>query len=241
MKSLTTDTPKDNLENSLNLFYVLEHETWVRRYGPPPECPDISLDDLMRGLIAKFLPEVECPQDPADFSCMMAEWLYDDVDTIEGTLALLYSAAWAFAELRERLKQYEDAGLTPRTAMLLSNVLRAVGEEFNCRTEYVGEALVKFAELRKAADDGRLLILPLKVGQAVYFVLEDLPVFYPETNGWYIGEADVTEVCLRGFAVDPIGGDEKIYFYPYDDIGKTIFLTREEAEVALERFAVKNG
>lgn len=30
---------------------------------------------------------------------------------MEGTLALLYSAAWAFAELRERLKRYEDLGL----------------------------------------------------------------------------------------------------------------------------------
>lgn len=73
MKRLTTDTPKNNLENALNLFYVLESETWVRRYGPPPECPDISLDDLMRSLIAKFLPEVECPKNPGNFSFMMAE------------------------------------------------------------------------------------------------------------------------------------------------------------------------
>jgi len=111
MKRLTTDAPKDNIENALNLFYIKDRETWVRRYGPPPECSDISLDDLMRGLIAKFLPEVECPQNPANFSIMMAEWLYDDVDTMEGTLALLYSAAWAFAELRGQLKRYEDSGL----------------------------------------------------------------------------------------------------------------------------------
>ena len=111
MKRLTTDTPKDNLETALNLFFIKDRDTWVRRYGPPPECPDISLDNLMRELIAKFLPDVKCPQDPADFSFMMAEWLYDDVDTAEGALALLYSAAWAFAELRERLKKYENLGL----------------------------------------------------------------------------------------------------------------------------------
>ena len=223
MKRLTTDTPKDNLENALNLFYVLEHETWVRRYGPPPECPDISLDDLMRSLIAKFLSEVKCPQDPADFSFMMAEWLYDDVDTAEGTLALLYSAAWAFAELRERLKAYEDTGLTPKDMAAVRLFAAAADHEMS----------VRLLELSVADKDGRLLILPLKVGQAVYFVLEDLPCFYPETSGWYIGEAEVTEVSSRGFSVDPIDGDEKVYFYPYSDIGKNIFLTREEAEAAL--------
>lgn len=217
MKRLTTDNPKDNTENALNLFYIKDRETWVRRYGPPPEYLDISLDNLMRGLIAKFLPEVECPQNPVDFSFMMAEWLYaDEVDTMEGTLALLYNAAWAYAELRHRLMAYEDTGLIPED-------LRST----------VDIDYVRIVELLKAEAEGRLLVPPCKVGQAVYFVLEDLPCIYPETNGWYIGEAVVTEVCTRGFSVDPIDGGEEVFFYPYDDIGKIVFLTRGEAEAAL--------
>ena len=33
MKRLTTDTPKDNFEMALNLFYVKDKEVWVRGYG----------------------------------------------------------------------------------------------------------------------------------------------------------------------------------------------------------------
>lgn len=155
MKRLTTDTPKDNLENALNLFYVLEHETWVRRYGPPPECPDISLDNLMRELIAKFLPDVKCPQDPADFSFMMAEWLYDDVDTAEGTLALLYSAAWAFAELRERLKKYEAIGLEPEE---ITKAFAGKKTIFDLCFGVDQKRISRLRELLSAEEEGRLEI-----------------------------------------------------------------------------------
>ncbi len=30
---LTTDTPKNNIEMALNLFYVKDKEVWVRGYG----------------------------------------------------------------------------------------------------------------------------------------------------------------------------------------------------------------
>lgn len=39
---------------------------------------------------------------------MMAEWLWEDVESFEHVLALLYQAAWVCAELREHLKQFED-------------------------------------------------------------------------------------------------------------------------------------
>ena len=42
------------------------------------------------------------------FSMMMAEWLWEDVESFEHVLALLYQAAWVCAELREHLKQFED-------------------------------------------------------------------------------------------------------------------------------------
>lgn len=39
--------------------------------------------------------------------------LLDGTDTIEGIVATLNTAAWAFSALRERLKEYEDTGLAP--------------------------------------------------------------------------------------------------------------------------------
>lgn len=46
MKRLTTDTPKNNLEMALNLFYVKDKEVWVRGYGK--NGADISMFDLSR-------------------------------------------------------------------------------------------------------------------------------------------------------------------------------------------------
>lgn len=40
---------------------------------------------------------------------MMGEWLFDGPDTTEGVMALLYTAAWAYSELRHKLMQYEDS------------------------------------------------------------------------------------------------------------------------------------
>ena len=113
MKRLTTNAPKDNIETALNLFYIKDHETWVRGGGPEPDYPDVSLFDFTRALIKAHLPDVKVPEHDSDFSAMMAEWLFDDVDSKEGTIATLYTAAWAFAELREKLMRYEDAGMVP--------------------------------------------------------------------------------------------------------------------------------
>ena len=48
-----------------------------------------------------------------DFDMYMAELLSDPIDSIDGLIALFYRNLWAMAELRERLKEYEDTGLSP--------------------------------------------------------------------------------------------------------------------------------
>lgn len=105
---LTTDTPESNLEMALNLFYVKDKQTWVRGYGE--NGADISLTDLTRELMEQYTEPVVPPKtmSDGDISFRMAEWLFDGTDSIEGILALLYQAAWVCAELRERLKRFED-------------------------------------------------------------------------------------------------------------------------------------
>lgn len=109
MKRLTTDTPKDNLEAALNLFYIKDHETWVLGGGPGPEYADVSLFDFIRDVAETHIPDVELPEDNDDLADMMPEWLMDGIESVEGVVALLYTAAWAYAELRHKLMQYEDS------------------------------------------------------------------------------------------------------------------------------------
>lgn len=106
-------------------------------------------------------------------------------------------------ECVDRLGAYEDTGLTPE----------------------------RCAELAKADKDGRLVVLPCKVGDTVYFVLKDSLQFYPDTNGWYIGESKVRTVTDKGFCDGEVGVD---CITPWDDFGKTVFLSHEEAEQALK-------
>jgi hypothetical protein len=176
MKRLTTDNPKDDIENALNLFYAKDQWAWVRGGGPAPDYADISLCDFVRMLAKANIPDAELPEDDDDLSMMMAEWLIDDPASAEGIISLLYTAGWAFAELRHRLAHYEDM-----------------------------------------EEQGRLVVLPCKVGSVVY-AAETTPVIplHVIAPAVYLDGAE--------------GGD----FEMLDNFGKTVFLTREEAERALE-------
>lgn len=207
MKRLTTDRPQDNVENTLNLFYVKDKETWIRGGGPAPEYRDVSLDDFMRRQIKARLP-IDAPEDWKGFSAMMAEWLMDDPESETGMLALMYAAAWGFAEIRERLKRYEDTGAMPD---VLEELLGGL-----TRIEKLGgwDLVDRWV---KAAAEGRLVELPCKVGDIVYGADADpvIPLYVIE-HAVYLESAE--------------GGD----FEVLSNFGKTVFLTREEAEAALK-------
>lgn len=117
MKRLTTDTPKGNIEAALNLFYIEGQETMVRGGGPAPEYADISLYDYVRDILKVHIPDVDLSMDNDSLSMLMAEWLFDGPETAEGLVAVLYTAAWAFSEVRQRLATYENTGLEPEEIM----------------------------------------------------------------------------------------------------------------------------
>lgn len=77
--------------------------------------------------------------------------------------------------------------------------------------------------------------LPCKVGDTVYYF--DGAYYLKNKNNWKITPIKVTELSTK------IGRSGKLYplsiiangtRYPITSIGKTVFLTREEAEKALE-------
>lgn len=110
MKRLTTDSQKNNLESALNLFYAKDGEAWVLRGGSEPNYVDVTLFDYIRSAILNVLG-CKCPildLDNEELGDVLYDWLFYGNSTVEGLIATLYTAAWAFAELRERLKMYED-------------------------------------------------------------------------------------------------------------------------------------
>ena len=207
MHRLTTDTPQDNFEMALNLFYVKDKEVWVRGYGK--NGADISLFDLSRDLTRWNCPYVDLDISDDSFSMMMAEWLWEDVESFEHVLALLYQAAWVCAELREHLKQYEDSKLSPEDAENLHAILR-LGD---------GMTLMRLRELAVADKDGRCVVLPCKVGDTIWRLKRTFET-YPDKSKPYT-EAD-------GFLLQDIW-----------NVGKNVFLTREEAEKALAEMEEK--
>ena len=92
----------------------------------------------------------------------------DGPDEPTGLLALLYTAAWSYAELRGRLMQYEDTGLTPE---LCAEFARADAEgRYIVMRDAEQEGVARLRELSEADKDGRLVVLPCKVGDTVYMM-----------------------------------------------------------------------
>ena len=98
--------------------------------------------------------------------------------------------------------------------------------------EDIAELCGGFDRLRELAEgdkDGRVVVLPCKVGQRV-FALMDMDK--------HISECEVKRISMGnkiGFiGLEPIGARGREYGVVLNGFGKTVFLTREEAEKALE-------
>ena len=114
-----------------------------------------------------------------------------------------------------RLKAYEDTGLTPEEITAMRHTL----EEYHRTADPLLSAKVQ----------GRVVVLPCKVGQRVFALLG---------TDKHISECDVEQIGLGneiGFVcIEPIGARGRKYGVSIKGFGKTVFLTREEAEKALE-------
>ncbi len=221
MKRLTTNCPGNNLDAALNMFYIKDFETWVRGGGDGPDYPDIRLYDFIRKAAKILLPDLDFPMDDDGVDYAMGELLLDGPDEPTGLLALLYTAAWSYAELRGRLMQYEDTGLEP--------AMCANYKTFEDEAISKGVPFKRIVALMEADKAGRLVVLPCKVGQRVFALLD---------TDKHISECEVKQIGMGneiGFiGLEPIGSRGREYGVALNGFGKTVFLTREEAEKALE-------
>lgn len=220
MKRLTTNCPDNNLDAALNMFYIKDFETWVRGGGDGPDYPDIRLYDFIRKAAKILLPDLDFPMDDDGVDYAMGDLLLDGPDEPTGLLALLYTAAWSYAELRGRLMQYEDTGLEP--------AMCANYKTFEDEAISKGVTFKRIVALMEADKDGRVVVLPCQSGEHVFALFDD------QTHVW---ECEVEHAVLDGwrkvFAIRPLGRSKDSYYAPFGAFGQTVFLTREEAERAL--------
>ena len=209
MKRLTTNFPDSNLDAALNLFYIKDFVTWVRGGGDGPDYPDIRLYDFIRIAAKILLPDLDFPMDDDGVDYAMGEFLLDGPDEPTGLLALLYTAAWSYAELRGRLMQYEDTGKTP---VEVSTLVKDWNDLCTIVRECGGISRVRV--LAEADKEGRLVVLPCQVGTATYYIRYPIAV-YPDESEPEIKRGIFTLCDL-------------------DRVGHSVFLTLEEAEKALE-------
>lgn len=128
----------------------------------------------------------------------------------------------------ERLKQYEDTGLIPKEVTALGELFDYALKESKTLTEQL-TLLKHIRELAEADKDGRVVVLPCKVGETVYFV-NAKQILEFAVVGYAVDETGISWVHSEH--VDKIGNTNERTFSP-DRFGKNTFSTREEAEKAL--------
>ena len=109
----------------------------------------------------------------------------------------------------------------------------SLGYECEERANYEYDCIKKLAEYETAEEEGRSMILPCKVGDTVYLILNTDDFVNP------IISCKARQIIIRdyGTLLSLVSTDEMIGHmdcYPIEDIGEKIFFTREEAEKALK-------
>ena len=126
-----------------------------------------------------------------------------------------YDGSCTQKQVWEKLKAYEDTGLTPeelKAALTKPLFLRVAAQA-------LGVDIVRLSELAEADKDGRVVVLPCKIGDTVWRMKRTFETF-PDKSKPYI-EPDA-------FLLQDVF-----------NIGKTVFLTHEEAEKALQEMEDK--
>ena len=116
------------------------------------------------------------------------------------------------AQCRERLKAYEDSGLTPEECAVYGKADRE-GRYIVLR-DAEAEGVARLREIALADKDGRVVVLPCEVGTATYYIHYPI-AFYPDESEPEIKRGIFTLADL-------------------DRFGHSVFLTREEAAEKLK-------
>lgn len=144
------------------------------------------------------------------------------------------SGTCTMKEVWKRLKAYEDSGCEPEEVLpkdkadeIALKLMRLADLESLCN-------YTRLRELAEADKEGRVLILPCKVGDTVFARLDN--------KSKYVCECKVKQIVVGniGFVTfAPTGAPGREYDVSLRGFGKTVFLSREEAEKALQEMEGK--
>ena len=134
-----------------------------------------------------------------------------------------YTSHRTFQEVVARLAAYEDTGLEPEEVEIM--------RETKADAQFMLTELCRLCdydrleELAKADKDGRLVVLPCKVGDTVWYIggIHNTLVKPARVMEFVVADNGVIDLCVET--------DNCIC---YQDSFNSFFLTREEAEKALE-------
>lgn len=121
----------------------------------------------------------------------------------------------------ERLKQFEDKCESPEVMAKAMDMEEILGDEYY--------SVDRMLELLKADKDGRLVVLPCKVGDGLWTFCS-----YPVEQVYSFTVTDISTLNGRTML-----NTSRCGVIDARDVGKTVFLTHEEAKKALE--AMKDG
>ena len=155
----------------------------------------------------------------------------------DGYWRVNFSGVQYQADFVDRLAAYEDTGLTPEEVLpkdkadeIALKLMRLADLESLCSYD-------RIRELAEADKDGRVVVLPCKVGDVMYKLFREYTecTIYQVRKDNYCCEGcmvpcDSREVTVIR-AIQPNSLPEVVRYI--EDIGKTVFLSREEAEKAL--------
>ena len=123
----------------------------------------------------------------------------------------------SFDRLVERLAAYEDTGLEPKQCENAKIIIESAFSDDASKAE-------RIRELLEADKDGRLVVLPCKIGDGLWTFCS-----HPVEQVYSFTVTDISTLNGRTML-----NTSRCGVIDARDVGKTVFLTHEEAEKALE-------
>lgn len=127
MERLTGDKNVQDMgmvELAYNSCYAKDGKARYRDYDIDIDARQLAIELLER--YAGIPNEFTCDD---DFDEAIIGYMSYGIENIEGLIAVFYRNLWAIADLRERLKRYEDTGLTPEKIVEMDKMYQELGKE----------------------------------------------------------------------------------------------------------------
>ena len=138
------------------------------------------------------------------------------------------------------------AGKVSGRNMVSNGIYGMIGK---CGRYFVGEAIDKLAEYETAEEEGRLVVLPCSIGDTVWVTTHPFNVF-DDFDFYTEAQDEIYESYISSITFYENSNQYRIHaketrqfikaYFMESDFGKTVFLTKEEAEKALKEMESDN-